>query len=118
MKGRSPPPNALTTAQRGQIVQRVIVEGWTTADAAAAAGVPERLVAAWVADYRRHGMASLRHRPGKSVAAEIVQLRLLLPVCLALRGIAATLFRLRAGGGRTAPPAPIRGRPDDRRETS
>jgi hypothetical protein len=117
MKGPPPPPNALTIAQRGQIVQRVLVEGWTTADAAAVAGVPERLVAAWVADYRRHGMASLRHRPGKSVAAEIVQLRLLLPVCLALRGIAA-FFRLRAGGARAAPPAPIRGLPDDRRETS
>lgn len=118
MKGRSPPPNALSTAQRGQIVQRVIVEGWTTADAAAAAGVPERLVAAWVADYRRHGMASLRHRPGKSVAAEIVQLRLLLPVRLALRGIAAALRRLPADRHRPVSPSPIRGLPDDRRETS
>lgn len=118
MKGRSPQPDTLTTAQRGQIVQRVIVERWTVADAAAAAGVPERLVAAWVADYRRHGMASLRHRPGKSVAAEIVQLRLLLPVRLAWRGVANATRRLFAGGSRPAPPAPLRGVPDDRRERS
>jgi hypothetical protein len=47
-------------AQRGQIVQRVLVDGWSAAKAAAAFEVEERWVAAWVADYRRHGMASLR----------------------------------------------------------
>ena len=117
MKGRPPPPSALTTAQRGQIVQRVIVEGWTAADAATAAGVPERLVAAWVADYRRHGMASLRHRPGKSVAAEIVQLRLL-PVRLVLHGLAIAARGLLAGRRRPVPPSPIRRAPGDRRESS
>jgi transposase-like protein len=47
-------------ARRGHVVQRVIVDGWTTCDAARAAGVDERSVARWVADYRRRGMASLR----------------------------------------------------------
>ena len=74
MKKRSTEPVVLTPAQRGQIVQRVIVDGWTSAEAAAAVGVPERLVDAWVADYRRHGMASLRHVPRKTVAAEILRL--------------------------------------------
>jgi Helix-turn-helix domain len=68
MKARSPQPHTLTPAQRGQIVQRVIVDGWSTAAVAHAANVPERLVVAWVADFRRHGMASLRHKPGKTVA--------------------------------------------------
>ncbi len=66
MKSLSSPPLTLSPAQRGQIVQRILVDGWTVADAAAAAGVPERLVAAWVSDYRRHGMASLRHRRGRT----------------------------------------------------
>ena len=80
MKKRSTEPVVLTPAQRGQIVQRVIVDGWTSAEAAAAVGVPERLVDAWVADYRRHGMASLRHVPRKTVAAEILRLWLGRPV--------------------------------------
>ena len=47
-------------ARRGHVVQRVIVDGWTICDAARAAGVDERSVIRWVADYRRRGMASLR----------------------------------------------------------
>ena len=50
----------ITPARRGQIVQHVIVDGWSPAQAAAAYGVAERQVARWVAAYRRHGMASLR----------------------------------------------------------
>jgi hypothetical protein len=50
----------IAAARRGQIIQRVLVEGWSTARAAAAFGIQERRVARWVADYRRHGMASLR----------------------------------------------------------
>jgi len=49
----------ISVAQRGQIVQRVIVDHWTS-DEAAAFGVRRRLVDVWVADFRRHGMASLR----------------------------------------------------------
>ena len=50
----------IAAAQRGQIIQRVLVDGWSAAQAAAAFGLQERRVARWVADYRRHGMASLR----------------------------------------------------------
>jgi hypothetical protein len=50
----------IAAAQRGQIVQRVLVDGWSTAQAAAVFGLQERRIARWVADYRRHGMASLR----------------------------------------------------------
>ena len=61
----------IAAAQRGQIIQRVLVDGWSTAQAAAAFGLQERRVARWVADYRRHGMASLR----EDEAAERVHLR-------------------------------------------
>src|SRR5271168_4036185 len=94
MKKRSTEPVALTPAQRGQIVQRVIVDGWTSAEAAAAVGVPERLVDAWVADYRRHGMASLCHVPRKTVAAEILRLWLGRPVRAVSRAISNGLRRL------------------------
>ena len=50
----------IAAAQRGQIIQRVLVDGWSTAQAAAVFGFHERRIARWVADYRRHGMASLR----------------------------------------------------------
>src|SRR5437762_4185875 len=50
----------IAAAQRGQIVQRVLVDGWSTAQAAATFGLQEWRVARWVADYRRDGMASLR----------------------------------------------------------
>ena len=57
-----------TAAQRGQIVQRVLVDGWSAAQAAAAFGVSEWRVVQWVAAYRRHGMASLRDE----TAAELI----------------------------------------------
>ena len=74
--GRRP----ISAARRGQIVQRVIVEGWTIARAAAAFDTPPRLVEIWVAEYRRHGMASLRQDPGRTIAAEMVRFRLWRPV--------------------------------------
>jgi transposase-like protein len=114
MKGVSTHSYKLTAAQRGQIVQRVIVGGWAIADAAAAAGVPERLVAAWVADYRRHGMASLRHRPSKTFAAEYVRRRFLRPAGLVLRGLAISMRWLFASE-RPVPPSPIQRSQDDRR---
>lgn len=110
MKARSPQPQTLTAAQRGQIVQRVIVDGWSTAAVASAAKVPERLVAAWVADFRRQGMASLRHKPGKSIP----QLRLLRSSHRLLPAIANGLRRLFAPR-RPLSPSPIRGVQDDRR---
>jgi transposase-like protein len=51
----------ITPARRGQIIQHVLVDGWSPAQAAAAYGVGERQVARWLAAYRRHGMASLRN---------------------------------------------------------
>jgi transposase-like protein len=62
----------ISIAQRGQIVQRVIVDGWTSVEVAAAFGVPRRLVDVWVADFRRYGMASLRQDAGRTVAGEMI----------------------------------------------
>jgi Homeodomain-like domain-containing protein len=50
----------LAAATRGLIVQRVLVDGWTPEKAGAQFGVDGRIVARWVAAYRRHGMAALR----------------------------------------------------------
>ena len=50
----------VTAAQRGQIIQHVMVDGWSPAETAAAYGVAERQVERWVDAYRRYGMASLR----------------------------------------------------------
>ena len=50
----------IAAATRGLIVQRLIVDGWSAAQAAEAFGVSERQVTRWVAAYRRQGMASLR----------------------------------------------------------
>lgn len=113
MKNRSTERRTLTPAQRGHIVQRVIVDGWTGAEAAAAFQVPERLVKAWVADYRRHGMASLHHAPSKTVAAELVQLRLLLPARVVLHRI-ATGVRGAFSRERSGHPSPLRRSSDDR----
>jgi transposase-like protein len=78
---------AITTARRALIVQRVLVDGWSSAEAAAALGVSKRLVDVWVTDYRRHGMASLRRPAGESLAGEIVQLTISQPV----RGFASRI---------------------------
>jgi hypothetical protein len=114
MEKRSTEPVALTPAQRGQIVQRVIVDGWTSAEAAAASGVPERLVDAWVADYRRHGMASLRHVPRKTFAAEILRLWFGRPVRAVSRTVSIGLRRLFARQQPTSPSSLDRSN-DDRR---
>jgi hypothetical protein len=50
----------VAAVQRGQIIQRVLVDGWSAAQAAEVFDIQERQVTRWVADYRRHGMASLR----------------------------------------------------------
>ena len=105
---------ARTPAQRGQIVQRVIVDGWTCAEAAAAAGLPEQLVDAWVSAFRQHGMASLRHAARNPVAGALVHLRLRKPA----RSVWAVLS---SGLGRwflperSTGPASLRHSQDDRR---
>jgi transposase-like protein len=50
----------ITAAQRAQLIQRVLVDGWSPAQVAKTCGFEERQIARWVADYRRRGMASLR----------------------------------------------------------
>jgi hypothetical protein len=65
----------------------VIVDGWTLEKAAATVGVPERLVAAWVLDYHRYGMASLRDPPSRTLGAEFVEVTIARPARAVLRRI-------------------------------
>src|SRR5437660_2975056 len=85
---------AITVARRALIIQRVLVEEWTSAKAAATFGVSERQVEDWVADYRRRGMASLRRDGGKAITGRLAQLRVLRPVCEAALGMARGLRRI------------------------
>jgi transposase-like protein len=107
MKDTSAWRRPITAAQRGHIVQRVIVDGWTSAEAAASFGVSERAVNAWVADYRRHGMTSLRRAPDKTIAAMFVQLLVLQPAQAALRRVAIGLRRVFARENCTLQPVPL-----------
>jgi hypothetical protein len=50
----------VAAAKRGQIIQRVLIDGWSPGRTAAEYAITERQVVRWVAAYRRHGMASLR----------------------------------------------------------
>ena len=72
--------HAITLARRALIIQRVLVEEWTSAKAAATFGVSERQVEKWVADYRRRGMASLRHAGGGRITGKLAQVKVLQPV--------------------------------------
>jgi transposase-like protein len=114
MKDGSAKRRTLTPVERGRIVQRVIVDGWTSAEAASAFSVRERLIIAWVADYRRYGMASLRDTPGKTAAAIVVQRRLLRPVRAVLRRLASRVPWFFAPE-RPAAPSPLLRSNDDRR---
>jgi hypothetical protein len=59
----------LGAVKRAQIIQRVLVDGWSPAQAAAVFELPERRIARWVNDYQRRGMASLRDdQPDDGVA--------------------------------------------------
>jgi hypothetical protein len=98
-RGMKNPPfqhSAISIARRGQIIQRVIVDGWTSAAVSAAFGVPERLVDVWVADFRRRGMASLQSDFGQSIAAEIIQVAVARPVRTFWRWISIGLRRFSA----------------------
>jgi leucine-zipper of insertion element IS481 len=114
MKRHSSQSRTLTAAQRGAIVQRVIVDGWTPAEAAAAAGLPERLVADWVADFRRRGMVSLRSRPSKTAAISSFGQPLAHPSRVIWRRLMSALRWLFALEPRV-PTSPIRHSRDDRR---
>lgn len=72
----------LAAAKRGQIVQRVLVDGWSVRQAAGVFGIDERCVARWVSAYRRRGMASLRcddTAPERAYRRVVLVLQLLLP---------------------------------------
>ena len=60
MQKKSVQKRDLAAAQRGLIVQRVLVDGWTPEEAGAPFGIDGQSVARWVAAYQRHGMAALR----------------------------------------------------------
>ena len=104
MSNGGTPPQLMTAARRALIVQRVLVNGWTSAEAAAAFDVSERQVDMWVADFRRSGMASLHGAPCKTLAARIVRLTVLLPLRAISSGIARTLRPLLM---RKHPPRPL-----------
>jgi len=114
MKHSSNRRRDISQARRGQIVQRVIVDRWPIARAAAAFDTPPRLVEIWVAAYRRHGMASLRRAPRRTIAAERLELWLLRPSVAMLRRVSLGLRRL-LGSRQPAAPAPMRAFKDDRR---
>ena len=83
--------NSITPARRGQIIQRVLVDGWSSADAARSLGVHKHLVEVWVAEFRRRGMASLRQGSRDTISAEL--LRLTVPMQTTWRKIAIGLRR-------------------------
>jgi hypothetical protein len=108
------PHQPMTAARRALIVQRVLVDGWTSAKAAAAFEVSERQVDVWVADFRRSGMASLRRTPGRTLAARIVQLVVLQPLRAIFSGTVQTtrpLFMRK----HTPQPLPLQRLGDERR---
>src|SRR5690242_10547215 len=92
-KSSSSAPNKITPAQRGQIVQRVIVDGWSSAQAAHTIGVPRRVVEAWVAEFRRNGMASLHYDPGQTFSPQIVRIAVSRPIRMMWRKISIGLRR-------------------------
>lgn len=105
---------AITAAQRGQIIQLVIVNHWSAAQAAATYGIEERLVAVWVAAYRRDGMASLRQMPSRTALGQFVDDWIGRPLAQLWRLIGAGLARL-DGSRPTATPEPLHRSRDDRR---
>ncbi|MGH7037908.1 MAG: helix-turn-helix domain-containing protein [Stellaceae bacterium] len=116
MKKASKKTRLITKVQQGQIIQRVLVDGWSPAETAAAFGLEVRLVKTWVADYRRHGLASLHRPPSRSLATEIFRRKLAWP-------LAAALHRMRGAVRRTFIREPVVAVPsllhqdhDDRRD--
>jgi hypothetical protein len=111
MKGGSANRDIPGPAKRGHVVQRVIVDGWTIGEAARAAGLDERTVARWVADYRRRGMASLREDRSRRRLRQ----RLILFLQALRRGVAHRRGAAAATPSDGASPRPLRRSRDDRR---
>jgi hypothetical protein len=114
MKSTRAQLRTMTVARRALIVQCVLVDGWTSAEAAAASGVSERQVDVWVADFRRSGMTSLRRASSRKFAVEIRRLAIERPISGAARRITNSLHWLFARG-RLPQPLPPRRLNDDRR---
>ena len=114
MNRASSESRTINVAQRALIVQRVLVDGWTSARTAATFDVSEQLVDAWVADYRQRGMTSLRRVSGKMVIAEVIGRVVVRPIRGAVHRITTRLYRL-PGSARPAAPLPLRRSSDDRR---
>ena len=114
MKTTSVRPRSIPLARRALIVQRIIVDGWTSAETAAAFDVSERQVDISVVDFRRDGMRSLRRKPGKTFAADVIRLS----IWRTVRGITsriATTFRRPSRAERSFRPSPLQRLNDDRR---
>jgi hypothetical protein len=114
MKSASPQLRTIPLARRGLIIQRVLVDRWTSAEAAAAFDVSERQVDTWVAEFRRYGMKSLRRTPSKMLPVEIVHLTISRPVRGIVSRIASGLRRLFLRE-RLPQPLPLQRFYDDRR---
>ena len=114
MKSASPRPRTIPLARRALIIQRVLVDEWTSAEAAAAFDVSERQVDIWVAEFRRYGMRSLRRTPRNTLRAEIVHLTISRPVRGIASRIASGLRRLFLRE-RLQQPLPLQHLYDDRR---
>src|ERR1700741_3666927 len=104
----------MTVARGALIVQHVLVDGETNAEAAAAVGMSERQVDVWVADFRRSGMTSLRRAPGRTLAVQILRFVIDRPIRGAARVIANGFRRLFVHE-RLSQPSPLRRLNDDRR---
>ena len=114
MKKASARPRTIPPARRALVIQRILIDGWTSAEAAAAFDVSERHVDIWVADFRRDGMRSLRRKPGKTLAADVIRLS----IWRTVRGIAsriAATFRRPSRAERFFRPSPLQRLNDDRR---
>jgi hypothetical protein len=68
-------------------------------------GIPKRVVDVWVADFRRHGMASLHQSTGRT-AVELVYLTVCRPLRGILRQISLSLRWVRTDEV-AAPPQPL-----------
>jgi hypothetical protein len=104
--------HTITVPRRALIIQRVLVDGWTSAKVAAAFGVLEPQVAAWVADYRRYGMTSLRRAASETLTAKILRRPISWPVRVGLR--MASGFRRLFVAEPASQPLPLRRSKDDR----
>jgi len=87
MKTTSARPRTIPVARRALIIQRVLVDGWTSAEAAGVFGISERQVDIWVAEFRRDGMRSLRRSSGKVLPVESIHIAIWRPV----RGLASRI---------------------------